>query len=453
MQQGNKAQLTSGKVEPLLLKLTIPMIFGMVGMVIFNLVDTYFVGKLGTNQLAALTFTFPVVLVINSLALGLGIGSSSVISKAVGEGDNHKVQRLATDSLILAILSVMIFITIGLLTIEPVFNLLGVNSEIMPYVKEYMRIWYLGVIFVVVPMVGNNAIRALGDTKTPGIIMMISAGINVILDPLLIFGIGPFPKLGITGAAIATVIARALTFLAAVYVLVIREKIVTFKKAKINEVINSWKQILFIGLPNALTRMVIPIAAGVITSLIASYGIKAVAGFGVATRIEFFALALVRALSSVMGPFVGQNWGAMEFERVRRSIKFSEKFSIISNFVLFVILAIFAERIGWIFNKDAEVIKNVSTYLRIVPIGYGLQGIILISTSVLNVFKKPIHAVLLSITQMFIIYLPLAFLGSKLFGITGIFVALAISNLIIGITAHKILNMVLKNVLRVESDM
>lgn len=452
MQQGNKAQLTSGKVEPLLLKLTIPMIFGMVGMVIFNLVDTYFVGKLGTNQLAALTFTFPVVLIINSLALGLGIGSSSVISKAVGEGDNHKVQRLATDSLILSILLVMVFITIGLLTIEPVFKLLGVNSEIMPFVKEYMRIWYFGVVFVVVPMVGNNAIRALGDTKTPGIIMMISAGINVILDPILIFGVGPFPELGIGGAAIATVIARALTFLAAVYVLVIREKIVTFKKAKINEVVNSWKQILFIGLPNALTRMVIPIAAGVITSLIASYGIKAVAGFGVATRIEFFALALVRALSSVMGPFVGQNWGAREFERVRRSIKFSEKFSIISNLLLFVILAIFAERIGWIFNKDAEVIKNVSVYLRIVPIGYGLQGIILISTSVLNVFKKPMHAVLLSITQMFIIYLPLAFLGSKLFGIPGIFVALAVSNLITGITAHKILNMALKNVLKAETE-
>lgn len=447
MQQGNKAQLTSGKVESLLLKLTIPMIFGMVGLVVFNLVDTYFVGRLGTDQLAALTFTFPVVLVVNSLALGLGIGTSSVISKAVGEGDNHRVQRLATDSLILAILLVIIFITLGILTIEPVFKSLGVNSHIMPFVKEYMRIWYLGVVFVVVPMVGNNAIRALGDTKTPGIIMMISAGLNVILDPLLIFGVGPFPELGIGGAAIATVLARALTFLAAAYVLVIREKIVIFEKAEISEIIASWKQILFIGLPNALTRMVIPIASGVITSLIASYGTKAVAGFGVATRIEFFALALVSALSTVIGPFVGQNWGSKEFERVRRSIKFSEKFSVISSLALFVLLAIFAGQIGWIFNKDTEVIRTISIYLRIVPIGYGLQGIILISTSVLNVFKKPLHAAALTITQMFIIYLPLAFLGSKLFGITGIFAALALSNIVTGIMAHKTLNIVLRNVL------
>ncbi|WP_432408956.1 MATE family efflux transporter [Wukongibacter sp. M2B1] len=453
MQQGNRTRLTSGKVESLLLRLTIPMIFGMVGMVVFNLVDTYFVGRLGTDQLAALTFTFPVVLVINSLALGLGIGASSVISKAVGEGDNHRVQRLATDSLILSILLVIVFVTIGILTIEPVFKLLGVSSEIMPYVKEYMRIWYFGVVFVVVPMVGNNTIRALGDTKTPGIIMMISAGINLVLDPVLIYGLGPFPKLGIGGAAIATVIARALTFLTAAYVLIIREKVVTFEKARLSEVMDSWKQILFIGLPNALTRMVIPIAAGVITSLISSYGTKAVAGFGVATRIEFFALALVNALSSVMGPFVGQNWGAREFERVKRSIRFSEKISVIFNFVLFLLLAIFASQIGGIFNKDTEVIKNISIYLRIVPIGYGLQGIILISSSVLNVFKKPLHAALLTIIQMFIIYIPLAFIGSRIFGITGIFGALTISNILTGMIAHKILSIVLKNVLRIEPEM
>lgn len=123
MEKNNKAVLTSGDVKKVLTKLTIPMIFGMLGMMIFNLVDTYFVGKLGTNQLAALTFTFPVVLVINSLAQGLGMGASSVISRAIGEGEHHKVQRLATDSLSLSIILVIVFVIIGLSTIEPVFQL------------------------------------------------------------------------------------------------------------------------------------------------------------------------------------------------------------------------------------------------------------------------------------------------------------------------------------------
>ena len=158
---GNKALLTTGKVEHVIIKLTLPMILGNLGMVIFNLVDTYFIAKLGTQQLAALSFTFPVVLVVNSLALGLGVATSSLVSNAVGEGNHYKVKRLGTDSILLSLLLVILFVLFGLATIEPIFQMLGATSEIMPYIKEYMSIWYLGVIFVVVPMVGNSILRAL----------------------------------------------------------------------------------------------------------------------------------------------------------------------------------------------------------------------------------------------------------------------------------------------------
>lgn len=444
MQKNSKAQLINGKVESILIKLTIPMVFGMVGMVIFNLVDTYYVGKLGTNQLAALTFTFPIILIINSLIMGIGIGTSSVISRAVGEENHHKLQRLGTDSLLLALILAVILVIIGLSSIDPIFKLLGVNAEVMPYVKQYMRIWYLGTIFVVVPMVGNNIIRALGDTKTPGMVMMISAGINVVLDPILIFGVGPFPEFGIAGAAIATVIARTLTFIVATYVLIVREKIVILEAVKIKDVISSWKQILYIGVPNGITKMVVPIASGVITGLIASYGVKAVAGYGIATRLEFFTLALINALSSVMGPFVGQNSGAKKIDRIRLGIKFSERFSIYYCAVLFAVLAIFARPIAGIFNKDVEVINNTIIYLRIVPLGYGLQGIFLIASSVLNALNKPMHASLLTVMQMFILYLPLAFIGASIFGIPGIFGGLVISYLITGVFAHYMVKKKLK---------
>ncbi|MCM1991733.1 MATE family efflux transporter [Oceanirhabdus seepicola] len=445
MEKKNRAILTSGNVKSILIELTIPMIFGMLGMIIFNLVDTYFVGKLGTNQLAALTFTFPVVLIINSLAQGLGMGASSVISRAIGEGDHHKVQRLATDSLSLSIILVIIFVIIGLSTIEPIFELLGVNADIMPYVKEYMSIWYIGVVFVVVPMVGNNAIRALGDTKTPGIVMMVSATINVILDPLLIFGVGPFPRLGVAGAAIATVIARAVTFIVALYILIIREKIVIVQSAKIEEVISSWKKILYIGLPNALTKMINPIAMGIITSLVASHGIEVVAGYGVATRLERFALLLVGALSTIMAPFIGQNYGAGRMDRVKLSISLSEKFSLISSGVIFLILAIFAKPIAGLFSNDSSVISVVAKYLWIVPIGYGVQGILLISTSALNALNKPIHASILTIIQMFGLYVPLALLGSHLFGIIGIFGSIVVSYLISACISHYVVKKVLYN--------
>ena len=434
-----KALLIEGPVGKILVKLTIPMIFGIFSIVAFNLMDTFFVGRLGTDELAALSFTFPVVLVLNSLALGLGIGASAVIARAIGEGDHHRVQRLTTDSLSLAILFVAFFIVLGLLTIEPLFRLLGAPPEVMPLIKQYMTIWYPGVIFVIVPMVGNNAIRATGDTLTPGIIMFLAALTNTILDPLLIFGPGPFPRLEIVGAAIATVISRALTLLIALFVLSYREKMITFALVPFRAILSSWKQILFIGLPNAGTRIVAPLGIGIVTRLAASYGKEAVAGFGVSSRIEFFALTVVAALSAIIVPFVGQNWGAGKHDRVSLAVRYSNRFSMGWGLGTLVLLAALARPIASIFNDNPAVISTIVLYLRIVPIGYSLRGVLFLSTAALNGLRKPLHASALTLIQIFLLYVPMAFAGSRLFGLKGIFAALALSYLISGILAHQVL--------------
>ncbi|MCK4653412.1 MAG: MATE family efflux transporter [Candidatus Cloacimonetes bacterium] len=426
------------------------MIFAMMSMVAFNLVDTFYVGKLGTNELAALSFTFPVILVVVSIALGLGMGTSAVISRAIGEGDHYKVQRLTTDGLLLALLVVLCFVIIGFLTIEPLFKILGATPIILPLIKKYMSIWYAGMPFVVVPMVGNNAIRATGDTKTPSAIMMVAVTVNFIMDPLLIFGIGPFPKLGIAGAAISTVIARFITFSVALWVLAIRDKMISFILPKFNRILQSWKSILFIGVPIAGARIITPLSIGVITSIIAGYGPKAVAGFGVASRIEFFALAVIRALSSVFGPFVGQNIGAKKYNRVEKGIIFSKRFAILWGAIMFIILVLSSRPIASIFNKDPDVISTIILYLSIVPIGYGLQGILLICNTSLNVLRKPLQAAGLIITQMFILYIPLAYLGSYLFGIKGIFSGIALAYLIAGIIAHFVLK---KHLISIKKNM
>ncbi|HDY74468.1 MAG TPA: MATE family efflux transporter, partial [Euryarchaeota archaeon] len=299
--------LVEGAVGKMLFRMAVPMVFGMLGIVVFNLADTFFVAQLGTPELAALSFTFPVVLVVGSIAMGLGVGVSAVISRAIGKGDHNRVQRLTTDSLVLALLIVVVAVILGIFTINPLFTQLGATPEIIALIRQYMTIWYLGAVFVIVPMVGNNAIRATGDTKTPGMIMVVAATINIILDPILIFGLGPFPMLGLKGAAIATVIARATTLIVALWVLIYRDKMVSFDLPSYKTLLASWSPVLYIGLPAAGTKIIFPFAIGVVTRLLASYGPSAVAAFGVATRIEFFALIAVIALSTVVGPFVGQN--------------------------------------------------------------------------------------------------------------------------------------------------
>lgn len=436
MQAPQKARLVDAPVGPTLVRLTLPMIIGILAMIAFNLVDTFFVGQLGTTELAAMSFTFPVVLVVGSLAMGLGVGTSSVISRAIGSGNDSQVRRLTTDSLILSVLIVLVFAIIGFATIDPIFRLLGATDETLPLIREYMTIWYIGMPFIVIPMVGNNAIRATGDTQTPSIVMLVAVAINIVLDPLLIFGIGPFPRLELAGAAIATVMARAITFGVAIWVLAKREQMITFVKPHLAEVVQSWRQILYIGLPSAGTNMILPLAIGVVTSLVAPYGKASVAALGIATRIDPFAIAVIMALASVLSPFIGQNWGAGKPDRVSQALKLSYRFALIWGIAMALILAIAARPIASLFSDNPDVIDLVTLYLQLVPLGYGLQGVLLLSNTTLNVLRKPFQASALSLTQMFVLYIPLATLASYTVGIPGIFAAALNANIIAGILAY-----------------
>ena len=420
------------------------MIAGMLGIVIFNLTDTFFVGRLGGEQLAALSFTFPVVMVINSFSAGIGIGAGALISRYVGEGNHYKVRRLTTDSLSLGFLFILAFAIAGLLTIKPLFTLLGARGVVLDYIYDYMSIWYFGSFMVVITMIGNNIIRALGDTKTPGLIMIISATINMILDPLLIFGIWIFPRLEIQGAALTTVFSRAIITAVAIYVLHFRRRLISFSKVRVIEVLTSWKEILHIGIPSASIRLALPVGSGIITRLLASSGPMIVAGFGVATRIEFFALAPIMALSSVMSPFIGQNLGAGKIDRVKTGKKIGHRFSLAIGGFLALVLAIFAKPLALLFNDDPQVVNTVVTYLRIVPISYGLAGTLQISSTILNVFKKPYLSTGMMGLQIFGFYIPLAYLGYHLFGYAGIFASLSLSYFISGFISYEIVRKEIK---------
>ncbi len=429
-------RLTEGAVGSTLMKLTFPMLAGILSIVAFNLIDTYFVGKIGTTELAAMSFTFPVVFVVGSIAMGLGIGASSTLSKAIGEGDRHRVQRLTTDSLTLALIIVVAFVVTGMLTIEPLFRSLGASPEIIPLIKKYMMIWYPGMIFIVIPMVGNSAIRATGDTKTPGLLMVISAIINLILDPLLIFGPGPFPEWGLEGAAVATVFARFVSLLISIRILHFREKMITFEIPSLNDGISSWKKILYIGLPAAATNMIIPVSMGIITRFVSGYGPEAVAALGVSLRIESVSLAVIMALGSVVTPFVGQNWGGKKIKRLKLAVKYSQKFGMIWGIILAALFFLLGGIAGGFFSDNPIVVKTIRSYLTIVSLSYGFQAVLMLSSSVLNALNRPIPASILSVLRMAVLYIPLAYIGSLLFAVPGIFWAAAISNIIAGVISY-----------------
>ena len=445
----NKAKLLQGPVGKTLISLSIPVAFGIMAIILFTVVDTFYIGQLGAEPLAAMGFTFPISYIVMSIAMGLSVGTSSTIARAIGQGHQLKVQRLATDGLGLAFLIVTCFSLIGLTNLNTIFSLIGARGEILKLISDYMIPWCLGVGLLVVPMVGNGAIRATGDTKTPATIMIIAGIVNIVLDPFLIFGIGPFPRLELRGAALATVISWGVTFTASLWILGKRERMIRLPVFDLKRSFDSWKQILYIGIPAAGTNVMEPLSMAVITRMISEYGEEAVAALGVGGRLEALSLVGLWGLSMAITPFVGQNFGAGNYDRIRAALRFGSKFSLIWGGIAFAVLCLGAGIIAPIFNDDKTVITAVVLFLQIIPISYGMYGIATLINSMFNALGKPLQASVVIILHLFVFVLPLAYLGSKVYGLKGIFIGIAVGNAAVGVIAYL---MVKKFLVRIEAD-
>jgi putative MATE family efflux protein len=430
--KAKQKDLTQGAITPLLFKLTWPMIFGMLGMVMFNLADTYFIGKVGVDELAAMGFTFPVVMVISSLALGIGIGTSSLIARSIVSESRNTLREYSTEALLLGLGVILVMVTVGQLTIKPLFRALGATEEIIPLIHDYMSIWYWGMIFVVVPMVGNNIIRATGDTFTPGMFMTISAVVNIIMDPFLILGYGPFPALSMKGAAIATVIGRGVGLVLTLFVLIKRENLLTIYLPKFKEVIRIWKKILYIGGPATASILITPLSIGIVTRIVSKFGEEAVAAFGVVSRMEMFSLILVNALGSVMIIFAGQNWGKSKISRLLNGFDIGVLIALGWGMLLFIVAQIWAVPIASVFSDNKEVVKITADYLFIVSFSYGFQGILMVGINVFNGINKPMPSMGLTLLRMFGLYVPLAWLASVYWNLQGVFWSAFLANILVG---------------------
>ncbi|HAA13324.1 MAG TPA: MATE family efflux transporter [Cytophagales bacterium] len=427
MAKSQRRDLTTGPIGPILYKLTAPMVLGILSMVLFNIIDTYFVSQLGVNELTALGFTFPPILLLFSLVQGVGVGATALISKSISTGNLNKAARETTDALILGIILAGGFSAVGFVFLEPLFKLLGASEEVMPLIVDYMSIWLLAITFVVVPFVGNSAIRATGDSRTPALIMLFAVVVNAVLDPLLIWGYGPFPELGIRGAAIATAISRAFTLILSLWVLYKREKLLTFSIPSWQTLKGCWGAIMRIGLPAGAARMIVPISNNVITGILARIGGTAVAGYAVGTRVEALGGTILFALAATMGPFAGQNFGKRHFDRILAANNKSNMFAIAWGIFMAGLMFIFGEDISRAFSEGPEIAEVAFLYLTIVPITLGFQGTVSIVNTTLNTLNRPGLASLIVAVQMFVFYLPLAFLGARTSGTQGVFVAIAFS--------------------------
>ena len=436
--------LLNGDTAQTLRKMTTPMILGMIVMMTFGLVDTFFIGMLGTQELAAISFTFPVTFTVISLNIGLGIGTSAVIAKLLGAGNSEQAKETATGTLMLTMLLAIALAIVGVFTIEPIFTLMGADKSLLSFIREYMVVWYGAGVFLAMPMVGNSVLRAAGDTKTPSYVMATGGVINVILDPILIFGWRPIPGLGIQGAAIATLIAWALGLLYILYVLAVKRQLIETRLLNWTELKRNTGGVLKINLPAAGANMLTPISTGVVTAIIAGYGSSAVAAWGVGGRLESIACIVVLSLSMSLPPFISQNFGANKLDRVWGAFSVCVKFVIVWQILIFIFMALLSSVISDVFTNEPEVAKIIIMFLLIVPLGYGFQGVTILTNSSFNAMHMPMSALSLNIMRLFVFIVPFSYLGSVYFDVIGLFGAAVIANVIVGCIAFlwfkKVLN-------------
>lgn len=429
------ARLLEGEVGPSLIRMAVPMFWGMLAVTSFTIVDSFYIGQLGAMPLAAMGFTFPVVFVVQCVAMGMSVATSSILSRTIGQGDQAKVRRIATDSLLLSLVAVLAISSIGLATIDPVFRLLGATPELIDMIREFMTVWYPGAALLVVPMVGNSAIRATGDATSPSLIMIVAGVANLILDPFLIFGWGPFPRMELRGAALATVISWMFAFAASAWFLTRRLHLIEFRKPAVREVLQSWRTLLRVGLPAIGTNLMMPLASGMLTRLLSGYGTEAVAAFGVGMRLEAMAMAGGFSLSTVLSPFVGQNIGGKRVARVVEAVRKAAVYAFVWGGFVCVLYALGARTLAGLFTDHPEVIRLTALYLWIVPVSYGAHGAAAQVTAMFNAFQQPLRSSSIFVLRLFVFTLPLAFLGSHLMGVAGIFAGISVSNFLVAVVA------------------
>ena len=423
-------QILNGKVLPTLLKLSVPAIIALTFHTTFNFVDRLFVSRLGAVELGALGMAFTVQSILITIGSGTGIGASSLIARFIGAGKKDKADNAAEHTLLI-ILGLSLLVTIlGPFLTRPLFVLLGASEQMLPYILSYINIILYGSFFQFFAMIGNGILRGEGNTVTPMRVMILGTLVNIVLDPLLIFGIGPFPALGVQGAAIATVIGRAVSCILLAVSLFGKKNIVVLNMRAFRYEGAIVGGIFAVGGPTIVGQLSNSLGLSLLFILLRPYGDMAKSAFTLGFTYQQVAILPIIGIAQGTLTMTGQNFGARKVERVKAVVQKSLLFcmGIMSVFALVMILGrgVFVR----VFSDVAEVIRICRTMLLIFALGFPFLAARFILSSFFQGLGKGFTAFVINFSYIILFAMPLALLLSRLLGIEGIWSALVLGNLL-----------------------
>lgn len=426
-----KANYLSGTIGKTMFKTALAMLPGTIAVSGYNLADTYFVAKLGTLPLAAMGFTFPVIMILGCIFHGLGVGVMATVAHAVGGAKSVKAARLVTSGMLLIVIISSLLGLLGFLTMDWTFRQLGAEGGVCKLISDYMNIWYLGCVSGAVGMVGNSLLVAVGDSKLAGFFMMFGLIMNVFLDPLFIFdwGFG----MGIAGAALATVIAQLCGLILILTALNKRHRLLKFSTLAEKRLVRSaWKQIIRFAVPSMLGMILMPVGNGVITRIVANFGDEAVAATAAAGRLEVIAFMFPMSLGIGLMPMIAQNYGGKLYSRIIRCRKIAMNFALYYEIFMAAVYFIAAPYIVKYFTQDPKVAEIMIVYLRIIPWGFGFMEIHRYCGFFFTGCNYPHGSAWLAALRIVALLIPLSLLAMAFGSLNGLFTARLAADMLAG---------------------
>ncbi|RKX90163.1 MAG: MATE family efflux transporter [Spirochaetes bacterium] len=422
----NRAELGEAPIGKLLLKLSLPATFGMIINGLYNLVDTIFIGRgVGTDAIGGLALSFPAQMIIIGFGIAIGQGAASVVSRNLGAQNDQRARRAAGNAFALALTAGLLILIFGRLFFEPLLNLLGATDALRIYSRDYLSIILLGSPFTAMSMVANNLLRAEGKAKISMVVMLIGAVTNIILDPIFIFVF----RMGVAGAAWATIIGQILSFLYASRYFLMRKTIVQVRAKHWVPQGSVIREILSLGFPAFVRQGGQSIVAVMLNNMLGRYGGDIyISAYGVVNRLLMFLLMPLFGTVQGFQPVAGFNYGAGLYDRVRKTLKLTIIYATTYTTTGFLLLFFMPRFFAGIFSTDPVLIDTIVYVVRYIIAVFPILGIQIIGGAYFLVIGKSFPSLILNLSRQFLFLIPLLLILPGIFGLTGLLVSFPIAD-------------------------
>jgi len=430
VQKRSSKRMGTDPIVPLLFRLSIPSIIAMAIQALYNVVDSIYVGRLGTDPLSALSLSFPLQMIIIAIAVGTGVGTSSLISRLLGQGKREQASNAAEHVILISLFYSILMALVGYFLSDRLFVIFTEDANLIRLGTEYISIILMGSIALFFPMISNNILRGEGNTFIPMVVMVIGAVINIILDPFLIYGLWIFPRLGIQGAAIATVSARLLSGIFLVFMLFsdkneLKMDLKTFK-FDFNVIIEIYR----VGFPAMIMQFLASFMLAGMNKILGSFTSTAIAAAGIYFRLQSFVFMPVFGLNQGYMPIVGYNFGHNKPQRMMKTIKLAGLIAFVFTTSGFILFQTIPTQLITLFNKDPELIRIGTTALKKISIAFPIIGPAIIISTTFQAMGKGLPSLLFSFLRQIVVLLPLMYLLGQWYGLNDLWYAFPISEVI-----------------------